>query len=155
MTQVRIFLMKERSWDEGECEHLSAFSYILSSAPVCGLLSLLLDPGVKDVSERRHYLHREAYAVGEINKEADGKALCITPEVSMRTVAGTLRGLARLYAEREARLLRPKWEHDRTEIGIPRGEILVSVQKTEGQQNFPLFPEGEQKQALNTHLLNE
>ena len=34
---------------------------------------------------------------------------------------------------REARLLRPKWEHDRTEIGIPRAEILLLVQKTERQ----------------------
>lgn len=119
----------------------------------------LLDPGVKDMSERCHYLHREPHAVGEVNKEADGKALCTTPEVSVktswRTPTNTLCGLARLYVEREARLLRPKWEPSRTEIGIPRGEILVFIPKTDIQQDFPLFPEGQCKQVLNTHLLNE
>lgn len=35
------------------------------------------------------------------------------------------------------------------------GGILVFVQKTEGPQHFPLFPDGEHKHVFNTYLLHE
>lgn len=110
---------------------------------------MLLDAGDKNMSEKCHCLQRDARAGGETHKEADRMARQIPLEVNVRIVANTLESF---YTEREARLWRPKWERSRTEIGI---SVFVFVQKTEGPQNFPLFPEGEHKHVFHTHLSHE